>query len=128
VQRSSSAQDGLVKVQVHGLDGEIETSLERALLIDARSATDPVEFRANSRDNQAMAPVLALLASMRARTTSRLLQKLAIYLFAMVVGVLGGRITTAANWYMHHGWSAMWIEVGSWGPTASARIPGESPN
>ena len=75
-----------------------------------------------------MAPVLAPPVTMRARTTSKLLQKLGIYLFAMVVGVLGGRITTAARWYMHHGWTAMWVEVGSWGPTASARSAGESPN
>lgn len=72
-----------------------------------------------------MAPVLALPSAMGTRRTSKVLQKLGIYLLALVVGVLGGRITTAARWYMHHGWTAMWIEVGSWGPTASVRSAGE---
>ena len=38
-----------------------------------------------------------------------------IYLFAGVIGLLGGRIFTAAHLYSELGWTAMWVEIGSWG-------------
>ena len=39
-----------------------------------------------------------------------------IYLFAGIIGLLGGRIFTAAHLYSELGWTAMWVEIGSWGP------------
>ena len=38
-----------------------------------------------------------------------------IYLFAAIIGLLGGRIFTAAHLYSELGWTAMWVEIGSWG-------------
>lgn len=48
------------------------------------------------------------------------IQLLGIYLFAAIIGVLGGRIVTAARVYAELGWTAMWAEVGAWGPTRIA--------
>jgi hypothetical protein len=45
-----------------------------------------------------------------------LTQLLGIYLFAAFIGVLGGRIVAAATFCSDRGWTAMWVEVGTWGP------------
>lgn len=47
----------------------------------------------------------------------KLTRLVGIYLFAVVIGLLGGRIVTAARVYQELGWTAMWAEISSWGPT-----------
>ena len=49
------------------------------------------------------------------RTGKKLSRLVGIYVFAAIVGLLGGRIVTAAHVYSELGWTAMWAEVGSWG-------------
>lgn len=51
------------------------------------------------------------------RAGKKLIRLVGIYLFAVVIGVLGGRIVTAAQVYAELGWTAMWAEIGSWGPS-----------
>jgi hypothetical protein len=46
----------------------------------------------------------------------KLTRLVGIYLFAAVIGLLGGRIVTAVHLYSEFGWTAMWVEIGSWGP------------
>jgi hypothetical protein len=68
-----------------------------------------------------MALDLATTSDMRVVRKRTALQLLGIYLFAVIVGVLGGRIVTAARVYSELGWTAMWAEVGAWGPTAQPK-------
>jgi hypothetical protein len=65
-----------------------------------------------------MALHLANKVRMRVGKKRTATQLLGIYLFAVIIGLLGGRIVTAARVYSELGWTAMWAEVGSWGPTA----------
>ena len=60
-------------------------------------------------------------ADMRARKKLTAIQLLGIYLFAAIIGILGGRIVTAANVYAELGWTAMWAEVGAWGSSAQPK-------
>jgi hypothetical protein len=46
---------------------------------------------------------------------TKLSRLVGIYVFAAIIGVLGGRIFTAAHLYSELGWTAMWVEIGSWG-------------
>lgn len=66
-----------------------------------------------------MALHFAKRAGMRVGKKLTIIQLLGIYLFAAIIGVLGGRIVTAANVYAELGWTAMWVEIGAWGPTAA---------
>jgi hypothetical protein len=50
------------------------------------------------------------------RAGKRLIRLFGIYAFALVIGVLGGRIVSAAQVYAELGWTAMWAEISSWGP------------
>jgi hypothetical protein len=61
---------------------------------------------------------MARLPDLRSTRTQRVARLLAIYLFALVLGQLGGRIIVAAHLYTALGWTAMWIEIGTWGPAA----------
>ena len=44
-----------------------------------------------------------------------LARRLLTYVFAAIVGLLAGRIVSAAVVYKELGWTAMWAEIGSWG-------------
>jgi hypothetical protein len=51
------------------------------------------------------------------------------YAFLMLVGTLGGRIAGAAWLYTQLGWTATWLEIGTWGPSlqpdrVSTPLPG----
>jgi hypothetical protein len=64
-----------------------------------------------------MGPRFAQAIDMRGRK-AKAVQLVAACLLAAVVGVLGGRITSAALLYRAYGWHTMWIEVATWGPVA----------
>ena len=68
-----------------------------------------------------MALTFATKVGMRVGKKRTAIQLLGIYLFAAIIGVLGGRIVTAARVYAELGWTAMWVEVGAWGPTAQPK-------
>ena len=36
--------------------------------------------------------------------------------FALIIGILGGRIVSAVILYNARGWTAMWVELGTWSP------------
>ena len=54
-------------------------------------------------------------AAIRARTGA-ISRQLAVYLFILVVGLLGGRILAAAWMFNELGWTATWLEISHWGP------------
>jgi hypothetical protein len=60
-----------------------------------------------------VAPLLAQGCIVRRKAALRLLT----YVLAAFLGLLAGRITTAALLFTEIGWRATWIEVGSWGPS-----------
>ena len=60
---------------------------------------------------------LDLASKNNMRGGKRLVRLLGIYLFAAIIGLLGGRIVTAAKLYTELGWTAMWAEIGAWGPS-----------
>ena len=59
---------------------------------------------------------------MRARVigTARLFL---LYVFVVVVGILGGRIGAAAWLYSELGWTATWLEISTWGPSHEPEGP-----
>lgn len=64
-----------------------------------------------------MALDLAIRNDMRGGKKLTVIRMIAMCLFAAIIGVLGGRIVTAANVYAELGWTAMWAEIGAWGPS-----------
>ena len=68
-----------------------------------------------------MALSFASTTGMRAGKKRTAIQLLGIYLFAAIIGLLGGRIVTAGRIYAELGWTAMWVEIGAWGPTAQPK-------
>ena len=72
-----------------------------------------------------MAPSLATKGGMRAG--KKLIRLIGIYAFALFLGLLGGRIVTAAQVYAELGWTAMWAEISAWGPNLQSEPISNTP-